>query len=80
MKPRVLLALLTVLSMCFFQVRSSLIVTPKYLLLSTTSKCMAINMVVGLQDLFLVGAYSDDCAFVRVEFHLPGFFPSFQRC
>ena len=35
--PRVLLALFTVSSMCFLQVRSSLMVTPKYLLLSTTS-------------------------------------------
>ena len=41
--------------------------------------CMAMNMVVGLQDLFLVGADSDDCAFVRVKFHLPGFIPSLQR-
>ena len=31
---------------------------------------MAMNMVVGL-----VGADSDDCAFVRVKFHLSGFFP-----
>ena len=40
---------------------------------------MTMNMVVGLQDLFLVGADSDDCAFVRVKFHLPGFFPSLKR-
>ena len=42
-------------------------------------QCMAMNMVVGLQDLFLVGADSDDCAFVGVEFHLPGFFSSLKR-
>ena len=42
-------------------------------------QCMAMNMVVGLQDLFLVGADSDDCAFVGVEFHLPCFFPSLKR-
>ena len=42
-------------------------------------QCMAMNMVVGFQDLFLVGADSDDCAFVGVEFHLPGFFPSLKR-
>ena len=33
-------------------------------------QCMAMNMVVGHQDLFLVGADSD--AYVGVEFHLPG--------
>ena len=41
-------------------------------------QCMAMKMVAGLQDLLLVGADSDDCAFVGVEFHLPGFFPSLQ--
>ena len=41
--------------------------------------CMAMNIVVGLQDLFLVGADSDNCAFVGVKFYLPGFFPSLQR-
>ena len=37
-KPSVLLALVTVSSICFLQVKSSLMVTPSYLLLSTTSK------------------------------------------
>ena len=64
MKPRVLLALLTVLSICSFQARSSLIVTPKYLLLSTTSQCMAVNLIVGLQDLFPVDGDSDYRVFI----------------
>ena len=41
-------------------------------------QCMAMNLVVGLKDLFPVGADSDDCAFVGVKFHLPGFFPSLK--
>ena len=40
-------------------------------------QCMAMNMVVGLQDLFLVVADSDDCAFASVKFYLLGFFPSY---
>ena len=78
MKLRVLLALLTVLSMCFFQVRSSLIVTTKVLAAVYYLQCKAMNLVLGLQDLFPVGADSDDCAFVGVKFHLPGFFPSLK--
>ena len=31
-------------------------------------QCKAMNMVVGLQDLLLVGADSDDCAFVGWNF------------
>ena len=38
-------------------------------------QCMAMNMVVGIQDLFLIQM----TAFFGVKFHLPGFFPSFQR-
>ena len=77
MKPRVLLALLTVLSMCFLQVRSSLIVT--------TSTCYCLLPPIygheygslSSRSVFL-GADSDDCAIVRVKFYLPGFFPSLQ--
>ena len=76
MKPRVLLALLTVLSTYFFQVKSSQELGAVYYL-----QCMAMNLVVGLQDLFPVGVDSDNCALslVGVKFHLPGFFPSLQR-
>ena len=39
----VLLALLTVISTCFLQVQSSLMVTPNHLLLSTTSDLCPCN-------------------------------------
>ena len=61
--PRVLLALLVVMSTCFCQVRSSLNVTPRYLLLSVICRTWLCRVYVVLITLFFV-----KCILITVHF------------
>ena len=61
--PRVLLALLVVISTCFCQVRSSLNVTPRYLLLSVVCRTWLCRVYVVLITLFF-----EACILITVHF------------
>ena len=76
-KPIVLFALLAVFSMWSFHVRSSLILTPRYLLDDSTSR-MCPRRVVCVPLHTAVGAYPHHCTLFWVEFHLPLLLPLFK--
>ena len=78
-KQSALLALLVVVLMCFFQLKSSLMLTPSYLLPGCgPESCSWCGLLVGVDYLLSVWTDADHCTFLWVEFYLPGFFPSLQ--
>ena len=74
-KPSVLLALLVMLLMCAFQVRSLLMVTPRYLLSSTTSNMWFSVDGIILFDGFAFCTSSYDKTFICIKSHLTFAFP-----
>ena len=80
--PRVLFALLVVMSTCFCQLRSSLNVTPRYLLLSVVCRTWlcTVQGVCDVDYTFLCGMLSDHSTLFQMERHLPFSFPFLKSC
>ena len=79
-KPRVLFALLVIQFMCWSHCNLFVNVRPKYLADVTDSSVCPWSWYLASIIFFLFVGYSENCAFIRVEFHAPFIFHSFSQC